>query len=54
MIIILKTKWLSSIRTVAPKFDNKYVRLPENRLVFPVTANNAVHDAVHAGVHQLV
>ncbi len=31
-----------------------YVRLAENRLVFPVAAHDTVHDAVHVCVHELV
>ncbi len=42
------------IPALTVQFAGVYVRLPENRLVFPVTAYNAVHDAVHAGVHELV
>ena len=38
------------IPALTVQFAGVYVRLPENRLVFPVTAYNAVH----AGVHELV
>jgi len=36
------------------QFAGVYIRLSENRLVFPVAAHNAVHDTVHAGIHELV
>ncbi len=31
-----------------------YVRSADDRLIFPVTAYDAVHDAVHTDIHQLV
>ena len=51
----IRVKSLVLIRKASLHFLVRlYGRFPENRLIFPVTAYNAVHDAVHAGVHELV
>ncbi len=36
------------------QFAGVFIGPPDNRLVFPVTVHNVIHDAVPADVHQLV
>ena len=47
---------ISHLRFLDSNPDERFVRMWElyDDLVFPVTVYDAVHDTVHAGIHELV
>ncbi len=54
-ILLLLMKQDSSVGDLAEQLGiTQSAVIAENRLVFPGTVHNAVYDAVHADIHQLV